>query len=451
MKSSLSFIFLLFVTSMFGQNALNFDGVDDYITTTTGGPIGPGNRTVECWIRTTASQQSQQVIFDYGVMSPFGSRFTLNLINFGLLRIEVGGNGFNSTQSIADGLWHHVAVTYDHNATNKFSMYIDGQLEVSQNTTVPVNTSGTGLFIGRRNDGVNYFTGDIDELRVWNVVRSQSEIDSFKNVELCTTPPGLIIYFNFNQGTAGGNNSGLTTLNNQVGANNGTLNNFTLSGSNSNWVSGMSLSGAVMGSDTLNVCDSLRSPSGRYLWTSTGVYYDTLQTSSGCDSILMVDLTVDSVDVTVTVSNGIILVASMNAANYQWLNCDSAFVEIPGATSQSFTPSIEGNYAVIVEYNTCVDTSDCFFASPMSIHKHQSSLWNVYPLPLNWGEDLIIDATSEGILQYRLLSYSGKVISKGYLDQNSGKYVLPVRAEPGIYLLYLEAESGTYVYRVPIK
>lgn len=48
-----------------------------------------------------------------------------------------------------------------------------------------------------------------------------------------------------------------------------------------------------------NVCDSLLSPSGNQTWTSSGIYLDTLQNFSGCDSIITVDLEIISSSVSV--------------------------------------------------------------------------------------------------------------------------------------------------------
>lgn len=46
--------------------------------------------------------------------------------------------------------------------------------------------------------------------------------------------------------------------------------------------------------DTLkvSVCDSFKSPSGRYLWVNSGTYSDTLQAFTGCDSVLSISVTI---------------------------------------------------------------------------------------------------------------------------------------------------------------
>ncbi|MBL0105002.1 MAG: putative metal-binding motif-containing protein [Bacteroidetes bacterium] len=79
------------------------------------------------------------------------------------------------------------------------------------------------------------FHGKIDELTIWNCVRTQAEIQS----DLCgvTCPnPSLIAHYSFNQGITNGNNPGvITAIDNSGRNNNGTLLNFALSGSTSNW------------------------------------------------------------------------------------------------------------------------------------------------------------------------------------------------------------------------
>ncbi len=442
MRLSLLSILLVAGATLAAQNSLHFDGVDDHVTTAFGGPIGSADRTVECWIKTSNSKATQQVIIDYGVMSPLGSRFTLNLINFGLLRIEVGGNGFNSSQSIADGNWHHVAITYDNGATTKFTMYIDGQLETSQNTTVPVNTASTGVFLGQRNDGVNYFEGTLDEVRIWNTVRSQNDINTYKNQEFCSLPTGLMLYYKFNQGIAGGSNAGVTTLNNETGSNNGTLSNFALSGTTSNWVSGVSMtSAAAMIQDTVSACDSLLSPSGNYVWTTTGVYYDTLVASVGCDTIIEVDLTVTSIDTSITV-NPKSLQANMNGANYQWLNCDANYDPVPGETQALFTPASIGNYAVQIELNGCVDTSRCYFINPAFGQSEWGYLSiKTYPVPISQGQDLEITLPNPAPCNYKILSSSGKLLRSGDFAGHNSNFILPINFDSGIYLLLIEGDN----------
>ena len=190
-----------------------FDGADDYVMSDISPIAGNTAKTVEAWIKTTANSNPsaggvQTVIVEMGLMST-GTRFTLNILNNNAIRIEVEGNGINGTTAVNDGLWHHVAGVYDPLATTKVALYLDGNLEASGNLTVTVNTAATGnIQIGRRCDGIHYFNGTIDEVRVWNVARTASQIANNRNVELCNSTANLVAYFNRPGSDTGPSNSG---------------------------------------------------------------------------------------------------------------------------------------------------------------------------------------------------------------------------------------------------
>lgn len=284
-------VLILFFSSASGQNGLNFDGSNDYVQTGFNGITGNGARTVEAWIR-PQFVSSQIVIADWGAMSPNGSRFTLNLIA-GKLRCEVGGAGMTGPTVLSDGNWHHVAVVYDNGASQNFTLYVDGTVELAYNLGVATNTLSTTNFrIGRRLDNANPFIGDIDEVRVWDYARTQVQLVNALSAEFCSLQTGLVAYYKFNNGTVGSNNSGITSAYDASGnGNNGTLNGFSLSGSTSNWVLGYPLTTSTS-SATISVqgCGSYTSPSGNYTWNMPGTYQDTVLSIAGCDSILTINL-----------------------------------------------------------------------------------------------------------------------------------------------------------------
>jgi hypothetical protein len=430
-----------------------------------------------------------------------GSRFTLNVIYNGKLRIEVGGNGFHGTTNVADGNWHHVAVTYNHSATTKFTLYIDGAVEASGNTTVPVNTSATGGFqIGRRNDGINFFDGIIDEVRVWNVVRTQAEIQAAMNSEFCAIPAGLVAYYKFNQGVAGAANAGITTATNAVGSNNGTLNAFALAGSTSNWVAGKTLTtgsttpgnasitacdsytaqtGAIWttsgnyvdtimssigcdsilnvaltinqsstGSMTTTACNKFVSPSGNNTWTTSGTYTDILTNAVGCDSVITINLTISVVD-TQVFQNGIVLSAWATGATYQWLDCANGYAPVAGATSQSFTPTANGTYAVQLNKNGCVDTSACFTVTGVGLAENQANFFALFPNP-SQGEFVIrpIQTIEQGTLS--IYAMDGKLVYQTGIEGQAELRVNTTLA-PGVYVVQLKNAKGVQSTPLIIK
>ena len=215
------------------NNALNFDGVNDYVEKNiTSLPLGNAPRTLETWIRTTS--YGSQVFFNWGTITTnqrCGIMLSGNKLYF------VGeNNDAAGTIPINDGQWHHVAITFD---GVHLKGYVDGVLDI--NTTKTLNTVGTVLRIGRRavpQDG-EYLNGSIDEVRIWNVARTQEEIQADMNLSICGNTSDLIAYYPLNQGFAGGNNTSIVTAHDITANNNeGALKNFSLTGSSSNWVTG---------------------------------------------------------------------------------------------------------------------------------------------------------------------------------------------------------------------
>jgi hypothetical protein len=127
-------------------------------------------------------------------------------------------------------------------------------------------------------------------------------------------------------------------------------------------------------------CDSYTSPSGNYTWSVSNTYMDTIPNVEGCDSVITINLTINSVDESVT-QTGNTLMADNAGLTYQWLDCDNAYAAIPGATNQSYTPVSNGNYALKATGNGCTDTSACFNIFDLGISEQDNQLVMIYPNP----------------------------------------------------------------------
>lgn len=291
--------FFFSISQVMAQNvALDLDGSNDYVQTNYSGISGTGARTIEAWIKTTANTipangGQQQIITDWGTFST-GQRFTFNVLYNGAIRIEIQGNGLSGNEDVTDGNWHYVAVVYDPSASNKYRLLVDGHVDTIGNISVSQNTGNSvKLNIGRRIDGSRFFDGSIDEVRVYDYAKSDSAVAADMNKQFCSFPSGLKAYYRLNDGTANSNNTGNNTASCEItGANNGVLNNFSLSGNSSNWVSGPSLSGgdSYATVDTVN-CSAYTAPSGN-TYSFTGTYTDVINNAAGCDSIITVNLTI---------------------------------------------------------------------------------------------------------------------------------------------------------------
>lgn len=112
------------------------------------------------------------------------------------------------------GEWYHVAVTYDAEAKIAV-MYVDGKEQSrteNYGTGEPINLGkqkkGDFMFkighsYGEPDDMSRQLNGEICEVRIWNVIRSQEEV--YKNMyDIDPKTPGLKAYWKFNEGK--GNN-----------------------------------------------------------------------------------------------------------------------------------------------------------------------------------------------------------------------------------------------------
>ncbi len=239
-------LYLHFATALFlsvgltAQNhSLDFQSSGNNRVSLTGLNL-TGAFTIEAWVKPNEKTDFSTILSNKeGGGSNPGFTFAINQwqTNNRKLILETKGVAQATDNAvIAWGVWQHVAITYDGSVA---IFYVNGSVAPSSGSVV-LETSSLGTYIG---DWANYvndgnYDGVMDELRVWSVARTQSEIQNNMNGELSGTPAGLTAYYKFNHGTnPGGNNSGQTSLTDHAGGdNNGTLLNFTLSSSRSNWI-----------------------------------------------------------------------------------------------------------------------------------------------------------------------------------------------------------------------
>lgn len=451
-------IFLLFIASLAASaqnNALNFDGTDDYVSSTYMGVSGNAPRSVEAWIRTTANCNPsnggvQNVIVDYGTFS-ISQRFTLNLLWSNSVRLEIGGSGVSGTTAVNDGLWHHVAATYDPNASsNNIKLYIDGVLE-TQGTLTGINTAtGTGVLVGNRLDLNHPFNGDIDEVRMWSKVLTATEIANHANKEYCQPDANLTLYYRFNQGTPGGNNVNVFTAFDEFGNGNGTLNNFSLAGTGSNWIQGSS---AITNSffqdfDTLTGCNSVTLPISGNSVTSSGTYTDSLITVDGCDSLYTFNVTIENVDTSVNQNGAELISQALAPTTYQWLDCSNGFAVIAGATGPIFNATLNGEYAVQVTNGTCTDTSACYEVTGIGLFEEGQNAIQLYPNPATTEVTISIPEHIQGG-QLRIIDSFGRTSHRSRMETNSLK--IPLGLPSGLYMVEYRSNDVLITQKLIIR
>ena len=217
----------------FSANAVALDGFDDYVGTA----LSMSNFTrftMEGWInlRSTTGTMS---FFGQNDMLEFGLYGTNDIRGWSRMGAEVGWT-FTSAELDINS-WHHLA--FVGNGT-QLLLYVDGV----QRAAVPLNVGSYGSSSDRFNIGAGVWSpaglpvnGLMDEIRVWNVARTQSEIQNNMSTEIDpVSATGLVAYYKFNGGIPGGNNTGLNLVVDHKGNNNGTLFNASLSGTSSNFI-----------------------------------------------------------------------------------------------------------------------------------------------------------------------------------------------------------------------
>ena len=285
-------------------NALNFDGVNDYVSI--------GNVSDLNFERTDAFSIEASV-------KSTGNGFEMiysKLINGGTYRgYELWSNNGNisvyiistypsnsidintSTAPLADGQWHHVAMSYSGNSdASGVNIYVDGVLQsktvLFNNLSGSIQTTVPAL-LGTRASTGNFWDGTLDEVRVWNTERTQAEIQANMNNEL-STATGLVAAYHFNEGVTDGNNAGVITATDASGnGNDGTLINFALTGATSNWVEGNVLATPIVTNDapaTYPIGDTT------VTWAAT----DAAGNMATCEQMV----TIQSPTVTYTYTNG---------------------------------------------------------------------------------------------------------------------------------------------------
>ncbi len=114
---------------------------------------------------------------------------------------------------------------------------------------------------------------------------------------------------------------------------------------------------------------------GTQTLTQTGSYTEVFQSVGGCDSTVVLSLNVLIVDVSVHIQNNTI-VANAENCQYQWVDCNNNDMFIDNATEQSYTPTINGLYAVYVIQHGCTDRSECVLITGLEISNENADKVN---------------------------------------------------------------------------
>ena len=229
-------IFLLIPVS--GQNtALDFDGTNDQISISYNSSLDVSDKvTIETWVKPSHTDWQNIWMkgnYGYGLALTGSSTSCQTSLKLAFWDQSACASAIISTITYNNNEWNHVAVTVIDNGSNlTVYFYINGKEDgphTSSQTAISNGGSSSAAYISRQGVGCNcnYVTGRIDELRVWNDVRTQAEIKANMHTELSGNESNLIAYYKFNEGT------GTTVIDKSSNSNNGTMANM----SSNDWVS----------------------------------------------------------------------------------------------------------------------------------------------------------------------------------------------------------------------
>jgi len=195
-------------------NAIKLNGSAQYINVanTANIPIGNSTYTLEAWIKPNGSST--------GGIIGWGNWGTTNQVNAFRMNGSAGLDNYwwandlvVTTPNLADGAWHHVAATFDGSTR---TIYVDGILISSDHPGGHNVPNANNIRIGTTNN-TEYFNGAIDEVRVWNIGRTQAQIQAAMKTSIAPNSAGLVAYYKLDEGT------GSTTTDATANGNNGTL------------------------------------------------------------------------------------------------------------------------------------------------------------------------------------------------------------------------------------
>jgi large repetitive protein len=202
---------------------------------------------------------------------------------------------------------------------------------------------------------------------------------------------------------------------------------------------------AITSSQTLTLCDGQTITVGTNTYTVSGVYTDVLSSLTGCDSTITTNLTIEApIDVTIT-QTPTSITANQSGATYQWIDCANGNAPINGEVSQTFTPVVNGNYAVIVTVGSCSATSLCS-SFVTGITNNQTNLFSIYPNPNNG--QFIIELVSVSVVS--IVDVTGRVVFTQQL--NAGRNTIELGNQSnGVYMVQVVNNGQQTVQRLIIQ
>jgi hypothetical protein len=136
------------------------------------------------------------------------------------IEMNCGGQTLRTPCDFAPGTWYHLAGTCD---GTTMTVFVNGVALGTQGVAAPILIDDADLMIGKGDPTFSmgeYFHGELDDIRIWDVARSPEQIRAAMNERLSGKEPGLVACWTFEDGTAkdltGNGNNGITDGKTQI-------------------------------------------------------------------------------------------------------------------------------------------------------------------------------------------------------------------------------------------
>jgi hypothetical protein len=178
---------------------------------------------------------------------------------------------------------------------------------------------------------------------------------------------------------------------------------------------------------------------GNNFYAQTGVYQNVLTAINGCDSTVTTTLFIDTLQAQISNSGQTLSAISFPAnATFQWLNCDNSFTEILNQTDSVFYVMNDGNYALLVAQNGCVDTSSCYNVSIVNSIEVTNDFLKVFPNPAK-EEFYISIPLINNLVSLSIVDTKGQLIKELPVKQSN---MMIDDLTPGIYFIKYQTKSN---------
>ena len=171
---------------------------------------------------------------------------------------------------------------------------------------------------------------------------------------------------------------------------------------------------------------------------ATGIYFDTLNAINNCDSIITLNLTVETINTTVQQSNDTLTATS--SGTIQWFNCNTQQV-FAGVTGNVFVPTVTGIYAAIITEGNCTDTSSCINMIVNSITSIADNglQFSLFPNPTN--ETVTVQFSQQANYKLEITNTLGQIVFAKTINHKSETINLQLFPS-GLYFCSVRTEDG---------